>query len=107
MGSPIGVHLFVEDHAQEAFLSALLQRVTGEQQFLLDLQIFSARGGRPRVLQELAVYQKSILTVGPWQSRTDLLVVGIDANCKIKCEAGNTHLQGHRYVRYAGYKSHL
>ena len=82
MSSPLTVDLFVEDRAHEEFLKAMLRRIAAEQERSLSVRVRSARGGHPRVLEELTLYQKSVLKAPESLSMPDLLVIAIDANCK-------------------------
>jgi hypothetical protein len=82
MSSPLTVDLFVEDRAHEEFLKAMLRRIATEQERSLSVRVRSARGGHPRVLEELTLYQKSVLKAPESLSMPDLLIIAIDANCK-------------------------
>ena len=82
MSSPLTVDLFAEDRAHEEFLKAILKRIAADQETSLALRVRSARGGHPRVLQELALYQKSVLKAPENLSMPDVLIMAIDANCK-------------------------
>jgi hypothetical protein len=82
MSSPLTVDLFVEDRAHEEFLKAMLRRIATELERSLSVRVRSARGGHPRVLEELTLYQKSVLKAPENLSMPDLLIVAIDANCK-------------------------
>ena len=53
MSSPLTVDLFAEDRAHEEFLKAMLARIATEQARKLTVRVRSARGGHPRVLEEL------------------------------------------------------
>jgi hypothetical protein len=76
------VDLFVEDRAHEEFLKALLTRIAREVGREIRIVVRSARGGHPRVLSELAAYQKSVTRAVPDLTIPDLLIVAIDANCQ-------------------------
>ncbi len=82
MSSPFTVDLFVEDRAHEEFLKAMLKRIATEQERSLSVRVRSARGGHPRVLEELSLYQKSVLKAPENLSMPDLLFITIDANCE-------------------------
>ncbi|MBI1995895.1 MAG: DUF4276 family protein [Deltaproteobacteria bacterium] len=82
MSSPLTVDLFAEDRAHEEFLRAMLNRISDEQERYLTVRVRSARGGHPRVLEELSLYQKSVLKAPESLSMPDLLFIAIDANCK-------------------------
>lgn len=79
--SSVTADLFVEDRAHEEFLKNLLSRIAQEEGISLSLQIRSARGGHPRVLNEFRSYQKALLRGVAGMVVPDLLVVAIDANC--------------------------
>lgn len=74
------VDVFAEDYAHEAFLRPLLLRLAGDENVDIDVRVISAKGGHPRVLQELALFRRSIekdlLTTTP-----DLVVIASDSNC--------------------------
>jgi hypothetical protein len=82
MSNPLTVDLFAEDRAHEQFLRAMLNRIAVEQERNLTVRVRSARGGHPRVLAELALYQTSVLKAPENLSMPDLVCVAIDANCK-------------------------
>lgn len=82
MPEAIVADLFVEDHAQEEFIGALVARVGRERGIDLELRVRCARGGRGRALSELRLYQAAIGKRFPGLSIPDALVVAIDANCK-------------------------
>lgn len=82
MSNPLTVDLFAEDRAHEEFLRAMLNRIVGEQERDLTVRVRSARGGHPRVLAELALYQTSVLKAPESLPMPDLVCIAIDANCK-------------------------
>jgi hypothetical protein len=82
MSSPIVIDLFVEDHAHEEFLKAVLHRLAREEGKSILVRVRSARGGHGRVLTEFSLYQKSVLKAPGDMTMPDLLVIAIDANCK-------------------------
>ncbi len=72
--------LFVEDIAQEKFLTALLERMAVERQIRLKIRVRSARGGMAKVLSQLEGFVREVrrgVAVRP-----DGMVVCIDANCR-------------------------
>lgn len=72
--------LFVEDHAQEKFLVALLQRMAAEHAVPTVTRVRTARGGFAKVLKQLEDFA---LAVERGSERLpDGLVVGLDANCR-------------------------
>ena len=73
--------LFVEDRAHEEFVKNMLSRMAQEEEVSLALQIRSARGGHPRVLDEFRSYQRALLKGVAGMEVPDLLIVAIDANC--------------------------
>lgn len=81
MNSPVVVDLFVEDHAHEEFLKAMLHRLAREEGKTIMVRVRSARGGHGRVLSEFSLYQKSVLKAPGDMTMPDLLVIAIDANC--------------------------
>jgi hypothetical protein len=80
MISPVTVDVFVEDRAHEAFLVPLLLRVARDERVDVAARVRSARGGHPRAVDELKLYQE-ILVRAPGTGPPDLLIVGIDGNC--------------------------
>lgn len=72
--------MFVEDHAQERFLSALLRRMAAEHSVPTSIRVRTARGGFAKVLRQLEDFARA---VGAGSERLpDGLVVGLDANCR-------------------------
>lgn len=82
MDRPVQVDLFVEDHAHEQFLKALVNRVAREHHKSIQLSVRSARGGHGRALTELSLYQKAVGTGVGGLAVPDLVVIGIDGNCQ-------------------------
>jgi hypothetical protein len=87
MPEAIVADLFVEDHAQEEFISALTARLSRERGIDLELRVRCARGGRGRAIAELKVYQATIGKGFSGLPIPDALVVAIDANCNRFSEA--------------------
>jgi hypothetical protein len=75
------VDLFVEDVAHETFVGAIVRRIARDLKASVRVTTRSARGGHPRVMEELAAYQKTVLR-GGMMSVPDMLVVAIDTNCQ-------------------------
>jgi len=75
------VDLFVEDRAHEEFLKVLALRVAREEGAPFVLRVRSAKGGHPRALREYQVYQRLVERGGVIEP-PNLLIVGIDGNCK-------------------------
>ena len=71
--------LFVEDAAQEKFLSALLRRIAIERSVGLSIHVRSARGGAGKVLTQRERFVRDAEDSG---MIPDGLVVAIDANCR-------------------------
>lgn len=82
MNDALVVDLFVEDRAHEDFVGAVLRRIARQENRHLQLRVRVARGGYPRVLHELDLYQKLVLKGLAGMSLPDVLVVAADANCK-------------------------
>jgi len=72
--------VFAEDVAHEAFLVPLVKRLAGEQGVSVDVRVRSAVGGHGRALSEFDLFQKALIR--RHLARPDLVVIGIDANCK-------------------------
>ena len=71
--------LLAEDAAHEEFLRPLIGRLAREIDVRVEVRVRAARGGHPRVMQELDLYQRAIAQ--GVADRPDLLVVAIDSNC--------------------------
>lgn len=82
MSSLFTIDLFAEDRAHEEFLKAVLTRIASHEDKRVAIRVRSARGGHPRALEELLLYQKTVLKAPESVSMPDLLFVAIDANCK-------------------------
>jgi hypothetical protein len=52
------VAVFAEDRGHEEFLRAVLERLADEFGHDLEIRVQSARGGHPRALSELSLFQK-------------------------------------------------
>lgn len=74
------IALFVEDHAHQQVIGALLNRIAGEFGIEIRLQWRNAIGGHARVNSELDGYMRDLRYQGsPWPS---LIIVATDANCQ-------------------------
>lgn len=73
------VDLLAEDTAHERLLAPLIERLGRESHVTIEVRVRSARGGHPRVLDELTLYQTSVAR--GIAERPDVLVVAIDSNC--------------------------
>ena len=83
MNNPLTIDLFVEDSAHEAFIRACVNRLAAETGTPITLQIRNARGGRAKVINEFKQYQLVLLSrVSATRCCPDLVVVGLDANCR-------------------------
>lgn len=71
--------LMAEDAAHEKLLRPLIGRLANDVGVPFEVRVRAARGGRPKVMQELGLYQRSVAR--GLAGRPDLLVVAIDANC--------------------------
>jgi hypothetical protein len=74
------VTLFVEDFGHEVFLTALLDRLAEVHRIEIEIKPRSIRGGRGKALKELKQFVRDLQ--GNREEVPDLLVVGVDANCK-------------------------
>lgn len=81
MAKPAVIDLFVEDYGQEALITALVKRLAAELSQPVEVRIRTARGGRPRVFQELELYQRSVVEGITNLTLPDLMIIAIDANC--------------------------
>lgn len=81
MSSCVTVDIFVEDRAHEAFLVPMLQRIAREENVEVSVRVRSARGGHPRAVAELRLYQDLARKGTAVATAPDLVVAGIDGNC--------------------------
>lgn len=81
MNEGLVVDLFVEDRAHEEFVGAIVRRIARDENRQIQLRVRAARGGYPRVLNELDLYQKMVLSGVATMGLPDILVVAADANC--------------------------
>ena len=81
MSSTVAVDIFVEDHAHEAFLVPMLQRIAREENLVVSPRVRSARGGHSRAVAELKLYQDLVRKRAAGTTEPDLLIAGIDGNC--------------------------
>lgn len=82
MSSPVVVDIFVEDRAHEAFLIPMLKRIAQEENIGVLPRVRSARGGHGRAMEELSLYQNVVSKGVAGTTRPDILIVGIDGNCR-------------------------
>ena len=81
MSEGLLVDLFVEDRAHEELVGAIVRRIARAENRQIQLRVRAARGGYPRVLSELDLYQKLVLKGLAGMSLPDVLVIAADANC--------------------------
>jgi hypothetical protein len=81
MSDALAVDVFVEDSAHEKLLVPLLHRIAAEEGIRAAHRVRSARGGHPRAIHELELYQELARKGAAGVTVPDLLIVGIDANC--------------------------
>lgn len=74
------IALFVEDHAHQAVLAALLQRLADEYNVKIKPDWRNARRGHGAVINELKQFLRDLL-LGR-NTLPDLVIVATDANCK-------------------------
>ena len=82
MARPIVTDLFLEDRAHEEFISAVVLRLASEGGWEPELHFRSVVGGHGKAVAELESYQQKVRQRGLGLSFPDLLIIGIDANCK-------------------------
>ncbi len=87
MSRPVTVDIFVEDHAHEAILVPLLQRIARDENIVVSPQVRSAWGGHGRAIAELKLYQRVVEKGAPGFVPPDLLIAGIDGNCSTFAKA--------------------
>lgn len=71
--------LFVEDYGHEAFIKALVRRLSQERRVNIEIISRSVRGGHGKAVAELRSYLHN-LALGR-ENIPDLLIVATDANC--------------------------
>jgi hypothetical protein len=81
MSDSLLIDLFAEDHAHQAFLHPLITRICREERRSVELRVRPARGGHPRVLRELDLYQRGLERLARTEQPPDLVVILKDANC--------------------------
>jgi hypothetical protein len=81
MSEGLVVDLFVEDRAHEDFVGAIVRRIARDENRQIQVRVRAARGGYPRLLSELDLYQKIVLSGFATMSLPDVLVIAADANC--------------------------
>ena len=81
MSDGLVVDLFVEDRAHADFVGAIVRRIARQENRQIQLRVRNAKGGYPRVLSELDLYQRMVLGGLANLSIPDILVVAADANC--------------------------
>lgn len=87
MSSPFTVDIFVEDHAHEAFLVPMVQRIARDENIVVAPRVRSAWGGHGRAVAELRLYQRVVERGTPDFAPPDLLIAGIDGNCSTFAKA--------------------
>ena len=95
MSKPNLIDLFAEDRGHEEWIPAAPGEGWEEEEQVVRIRVRSARGGRGRVMSELAIYQDT-LSKKIGGELPDLLVVAIDTNCASLVEAQTTVDQGLR-----------
>jgi hypothetical protein len=80
MHERITIDLFVEDRAHEAIVGALTARLMRESGTVAEVRVRSARGGRPRVFNELTALRQVLVRAGV--PTPDVLIAAVDGNCE-------------------------
>jgi hypothetical protein len=81
MNDPVRVDIFAEDHAHEEFLTAIVRRLSGDENVPVSIRVRAARGGHARAIDEFMLYQSLVEKGIAGMTSPDLLIVGIDGNC--------------------------
>ncbi len=81
---------FVEDEAHEAFVRALLRRLASDEDLPVELNVATARGGKPRVLSEFRAYQAAARSGFGTLGSPDLLVLVVDCDCTPRTDCAAT-----------------
>ena len=76
----IRIIYFLEDRAQESLITGLVDRIAGEVGVRVTHEVRSARGGS-RALRDFKNFVKD-LKLGKKERNFELLIVGVDADCK-------------------------
>ena len=87
MSSPFTVDIFVEDHAHEAFLVPMVQRIARDENIVVAPRVRSAWGVHGRAVAELRLSQRVVERGTPDFAPPDLLIAGIDGNCSTFAKA--------------------
>ena len=74
------IALFVEDHAHQQVIEALLKRISGDYDIGTRLEWRSSMGGHARVFVDLDDYMRDLARQG--SPRPDLIIVATDGNCQ-------------------------
>jgi hypothetical protein len=100
MPSPLTIGCFLEDIAQEQFITSLVQRVASDLNVPVASDVRNATGGKGRVMDEFQRYlrdaQRGRVTLHP------VLVVVIDGNCMSHLAKRRQIEQAQAYTGYAG-----
>lgn len=80
------IALFVEDHAHQHIIGALVRRIAWEWKIGIHLNWRNAVGGHGRVTKEFNNYLRDLKRQG--EPSPDLIIVATDANCKGLNERG-------------------
>jgi hypothetical protein len=80
MHERITIDLFVEDRAHEVIVRALTARLMRESGTVAEVRVRSARGGRPRVFNELTALRQVLVRAGV--PTPDVLIAAVDGNCE-------------------------
>lgn len=79
MANPV-IGLFLEDVAQEKFVTSIVEKVADESGIVVTFDIRNASGGAPKVLSELRRFLRQCKKAG--YAEYDLLIVVQDTDCK-------------------------
>lgn len=86
MSRRLVVDVFVEDHAHEVLLLAMLRRLTDSEGCQVQPRIRSARGGHGKAIDEMRRVQEILQQGMTGEKMPDLFLVGIDGNCTTSTE---------------------
>lgn len=76
------IDLFAEDQAHERLLDPIVKRIAKAESIGVNIRVRCARGGHGRAIREFEVYQAVAEQVGSSEGLPDLVIVGIDGNCR-------------------------
>ena len=87
MAFPVSIGVFAEDQAHKRLLLPLIRRLAHEEGAEARIHVYSATGGRSRVMDEFRLHQRLLERACNGDRGRDFLVVAIDGNCETPAKA--------------------